>query len=60
MGLPEVELNHRDTEKNYTVLQYAVEEKHTDVVQMLLAALYLELEAEKSRTLRLRSCGCVC
>ena len=40
-GLPEVELNHRDTEKNYTALQYAVQEKHMDVVQVLLDALYV-------------------
>ena len=36
VGLPDVELNHRDTAKNYTALQYAVEEKHTDIVQLLL------------------------
>ena len=39
VGLPEVELNHRDTEKNYTALQYAVEDNHTDVEQVLLDAL---------------------
>ena len=41
VGLPEVELNHRDTEKNYTALQYAVEEKHIDVAQVLIDALYV-------------------
>ena len=41
VGLPEVELNHRDTEKNYTALQYAVEEKHTEVAQVLIHALYV-------------------
>ena len=39
VGLPEVELNHRDTENNYTALQYAVEEDHKDVVQVLTDAL---------------------
>ena len=39
VGLPEVELNHRDTEKNYTALQYAVECNHTDVEQVLLDTL---------------------
>ena len=39
VGLPEVELNHRDTVKNYTALQYAVEEDHKDVVQVLTDAL---------------------
>ena len=41
VGLPEVELNHRDTAKNYTALQYAVEEKHTEVTQVLMDALYV-------------------
>ena len=41
VGLPEVELNRRDTEKNYTALQYAVQEKHTEVTQVLLDALYV-------------------
>ena len=41
VGLPEVELNHRDTEKNYTALQYAVEENHKEVTQVLLDALYV-------------------
>ena len=41
VGLPEVELNHRDTEKNYTALQYAVEENHKDVAQVLIDALYV-------------------
>ena len=53
VGLPEVELNHRDTEKNYTALQYAVDENHNYLAQMLLGELYLELEAEKSRTSRM-------
>ena len=44
VGLPEVELNHRDTVKNYTALQYAVEENHTDVVQLLIDVLYLQFE----------------
>ena len=35
VGLPEVDVNHRDTEKNYTALQHAVEENHTDVAQVL-------------------------
>ena len=39
VGLPEVELNHRDTKKNYTALQYAVQYNHTDVEQVLLDAL---------------------
>ena len=39
VGLPEVELNHRDTVNNYTALQYAVEEKHTDVALVLLGVL---------------------
>ena len=39
VGLPEVELNHRDTVKNYTALQYAVEKNHKDVVQVLTDAL---------------------
>ena len=39
VGLPEVELHHRDTVKNYTALQYAVEEDHKDVVQVLTDAL---------------------
>ena len=39
VGLPEVELNHRDTAKNYTALQYAVQYNHTDVEQVLLDAL---------------------
>ena len=43
VGLPEVELNHRDTEKNYTALQYAVEEKHNDVTQVLIDALYVAI-----------------
>ena len=41
VGLPEVELNHRDTENNYTALQYAVEEDHKDVTQVLIDALYV-------------------
>ena len=41
VGLPEVELNHRDTEKNYTALQYAVEENRKEVTQVLLDALYV-------------------
>ena len=41
VGLPEVELNHRDTENNYTALQYAVQEKHTGVAQVLMDALYV-------------------
>ena len=43
VGLPEVELNHRDTVKNYTALQYAVEEKHTDAAQVLIDALYVAI-----------------
>ena len=39
VGLPEVELNHRDTVKNYTALQYAVEKNREDVVQVLTDAL---------------------
>ena len=39
VGLPEVELNHRDTEKNYTALQYAVQYNHTDAAQVLIDAL---------------------
>ena len=38
-GLPEVDVNHRDTKKNYTALQYAVEYNHTDAAQVLLDAL---------------------
>ena len=49
VGLPDVELNHRDTVKNYTALQYAVEEKHTDVAQVLLDALYLQLEQQQQQ-----------
>ena len=56
VGLPEVELNHRDTANNNTALQYAEEEKHTDVAQVLLDAL----EAANSRASRLRPCNCVC
>ena len=47
VGLPEVDVNHRDTVKNYTALQYAVEEKHTDVAQVLLDVLYLEFEQQQ-------------
>ena len=43
VGLPEVELNHRDTEKNYTALQYAVQENHNDVAQVLMDALYVAI-----------------
>ena len=60
VGLPEVELNHRDTKKNYTALQYAVGNYHKDIAQVLLDVLYLELEAEKSRSSRTRPCSCVC
>ena len=37
VSLPEVDLNHRDT-INYTALHCAVEERHTDVVQVLIDA----------------------
>ena len=37
VSLPEVDLNHQDT-KNYTPLHYAVQEKHADVVQVLIDA----------------------
>ena len=50
---PQVEVNHRDTEKNYTTLQYAEEEKDTDVAEVLIDVLYLELEAANSRALRI-------
>ena len=43
VGLPEVELNHRDTAKNYTALQYAVQEDHKDVAQVLIDALYVAI-----------------
>ena len=49
VGLPEVELNHRDTEKNYTALQYAVEEDHKDVAQVLLDVLYLQFEQQQQQ-----------
>ena len=55
VGLPEVELNHRDTVRNYTALQYAEEENHTDVAQVLLD----ELEAANSRASRIRPPSCV-
>ena len=44
VGLPEVELNHRDTIYNYTALQYAVEEDHKDIAQVLRDVLYLQFE----------------
>ena len=37
VGLPEVELNHR-ADDNKTALQYAVEQNHTDIAQLLIAA----------------------
>ena len=37
VGLPEVDVNHRDSGNN-TALHYSVEEKHTGVVQLLIAA----------------------
>ena len=43
VGFPEVELNYRDTENNYTALQYAMEGKHTDVAQVLMDALYVAI-----------------
>ena len=58
VGLPEVELNHRDTAKNYTALHYAVEENHTEVTQVLTDALLLQFEAAKSRIAALEVVGC--
>ena len=58
VGLPEVELNHRDTAKNYTALHYAVEQKHTDVAQVLTDALLLQFEAANSRIAALEVVGC--
>ena len=58
VGLPEVELNHRDTAKNYTALHYAAEQKHTEVAQVLTDALLLELEAAHSRIAALEVVGC--
>ena len=49
VGLPEVDVNHRDTAKNYTALQHAVEGKETDVVQLLVSVLYSQLETANSR-----------
>ena len=46
VGLPEVELNHRDTAKNYTALHYAVEQKHTEVAQVLTDALLFSLRQQ--------------
>ena len=37
VGLPEVDVNHRDSD-DYTALHCAMEEKHTDVVQLLIDA----------------------
>ena len=37
VGLPEVDLNYQNSE-NYTALHIAVQEKHTDVVQVLIDA----------------------
>ena len=37
VGLPEVDVNHRNSENN-TALHCAVEEKHTDIAQLLIAA----------------------
>ena len=37
VGLPEVDLNHQDM-SNYTALHFAVEQKHTDVVEVLIDA----------------------
>ena len=37
VGLPEVDVNHRDGD-NDTALHYAVEQNHTDIVQLLIAA----------------------
>ena len=54
VGLPEVDVNHRDTEKNYTALQCAVEEKHTDIVQLLLDVLYLQFEQLQQQAVLLR------
>ena len=57
VGLPEVELNHRDTEKNYTALQYAVENNLTKIAQVLLDVLYLQFEAVNSRIAALEGMG---
>ena len=37
VGLPEVDVNHRDSD-NSTALHYAVEQSHTDIAQLLIAA----------------------
>ena len=58
VGLQEVELNHRDTAKNYTALHYAAEQKHTEVAQVLTDALLLELKAANSRIAALEVVGC--
>ena len=53
VGLPEVELNHRDTENNYTALHYASEgtdRGDKDITRILIDALLLKLEAATSRT----------
>ena len=52
VGLPEVDVHHRDTE-NRTALHLAAVKKHTDVVQLLIDVLYLELEAANSRASRM-------
>ena len=52
VGLPELDVNHRDAE-NHTALHLAVIQNHKDVLQLLIDVLYLELEAEKSRTSRM-------
>ena len=57
VGLPEVELNHRDTEKNYTALHYAMEEQHAEASRVLLDALLLELEAAHSCIASCVSCA---
>ena len=47
VGLPDVDMNHRDTVKNYTALQYAVEENQKEVAQVLIDALYLQFEQQQ-------------
>ena len=38
VSLPEVDVNHQDSDDNHTALQYAMEGNHTDVAQVLIHA----------------------
>ena len=51
VGLPEVDVNHRDANNN-TALHLAVEQNHTDVVQLLIAA-GADMDTEHRRTFSL-------